>query len=66
MAKYSPAQKAAVDRYMQTKARINVVVPRERKAAYQQAAQAEGKSLNAFIVDCIEAALRDSSRERAN
>jgi len=34
--------------------RISLSVPKGKKEEYQQAAEAAGKSLNQFIVDCIE------------
>lgn len=58
MAKYSPAQKRAIDKYRTNKIdRIDVYVPAGRKATYQAAAAAAGMSLNQFIIDCIEGAL---------
>ena len=57
MTKYSPAQKRAIEKYMESVDRIYITVPNGRKAAYQEAAAAAGKSLNRFIVDCIETAL---------
>lgn len=58
MAKYTPAQKKAFDKYRTSKIeRIELVVPKGRKAVYQDAAKAEGKSLNAFVIDSVEAAL---------
>lgn len=60
MTKYSPAQKRAIDNYRKTIDTIRITVPKGRKAAYQAAANAAGKSLNAFVVDCIEKALTAS------
>lgn len=34
--------------------RINLVVPKGKKDEYKQMAEAEGKSLNQFIIDKIE------------
>ena len=34
--------------------RINLVVPKGKKEEYRQRAEAEGKSLNQYIIDCIE------------
>ena len=58
---YTPAQKRAIDKYRSEKVeRIEITVPIGRKAAYQEAAAAAGKSLNRFIIDCIETALNPS------
>ena len=58
MTQYTPAQKRAIEKYLKTNVdRIYLTVPAGRKAVYQEAAKAAGKSLNAYIVDCIEAAL---------
>ena len=51
---YTEAQKRATAKYMSTKHPIRVVVSKERAEAYKKKAQAEGKSLNQFIIDCIE------------
>lgn len=65
MTKYTQAQKRAIMKYRSEVQRIEISVPIERKAAYQEAAAAAGKSLNRFIIDCIEASLKvsDSSPE---
>lgn len=34
--------------------RINLVVPKGKKDEYKAKAEAEGKSLNQYIVECIE------------
>jgi len=58
MNRYTPAQKRAADKYRNEKIeRIEITVPNGRKATYQEAAAAAGKSLNRFIVDCIETAI---------
>lgn len=52
--KYTQAQRAAAERYMKERHTIRVVVPKEKAAEYKAAAEAEGKSLNKFIIDCLE------------
>lgn len=34
--------------------RVTLSVPKGKKEEYKAAAEAEGKSLNAFIVECVE------------
>lgn len=51
---YTPAQAAAHKRYMENRTTIRVVVPEEKAAEYKAAAATAGKSLNKFIIDCIE------------
>lgn len=34
--------------------RVTLSVPKGKKEEYKEAAMAEGKSLNAFIVECVE------------
>lgn len=57
MTKYSPVQKKAIDKHRNKIERIEITVPSGRKATYQAAANATGKSLNRFIVDSVEAAI---------
>ena len=50
----SKAQQKAVNKYMSEKYdRINLVVPKGRRDELRAKAEAEGKSLNAYIVDRI-------------
>ena len=50
----SKAQQKAVNKYMSEKYdRINLVVPKGRRDELRAKAKAEGKSLNAYIVDRI-------------
>ena len=50
----SKAQQKAVNKYMSEKYdRINIVVPKGRRDELRAKAKAEGKSLNAYIVDRI-------------
>lgn len=55
--KYTQAQRAAAERYMKERHTIRVVVPKEKAEEYK-AAEVEGKSLNKFIIDCLEREMR--------
>jgi predicted HicB family RNase H-like nuclease len=49
------ASQRAVNKYIANNYdRLNITVPKGKKYKYKLAAEAEGKSLNAFIVECIE------------
>lgn len=52
--RYTEGQKKATANYMKDKHTIRVVVPKEKAEEYKKAAEAEGKSLNQFIIDRIE------------
>lgn len=52
--KYTEGQKNATARYMADRHTIRVVVTKKKADEYKAMAQAEGKSLNQFIIDCIE------------
>ena len=52
--KYTEAQKKATNEYMKKMHTIKVVVTKEKADEYKMLAKAEGKSLNQFIIDCIE------------
>lgn len=52
--KYTEAQANATANYMADKHTIRVVVTKEKADEYKKAASAEGKSLNKFVIDCIE------------
>ena len=52
--KYTDAQKKAANEYMKKMHTIRVVVTKEKANEYKMLAQAAGKSLNQFIIDCIE------------
>lgn len=55
VARYSQAQNKATQKYIKnTYDEIKVRVPKGKKAEYQKQAEAAGKSLNQFIIDCIE------------
>lgn len=52
--KYTDAQKEATKRFMSDKHTIRVVVTKIKADEYKAKAKAEGKSLNQYIIDCIE------------
>lgn len=54
---YTQAQAKATANYMQDKHTIRVVVTKEKADQYKELASDAGKSLNQFIIDCIEKAL---------
>ena len=53
-AQYTQAQAKAAKKYIEGLDEIKLRVPNGKKAEYKQRAEAEGKSLNQFIIDCIE------------
>ena len=53
-AQYTKAQAAASRRHLEKLDEIKLRVPKGKREAYKQQAEAEGKSLNQFIIDCIE------------
>ena len=56
MAKYSDAQKEATARYnKKAYDRIDVIVPKGKRQVIKDFAAGQGKSLNRFICDAIEA-----------
>lgn len=53
--KYTPGQAKATATYMKDKHTIRVVVQKEDAERYKAAAKEKGfRSLNQFIIDCIE------------
>lgn len=63
MTRYTPAQKRAFDKYRSEKIeRIEITVPTGRKELYKRAADESGKSLNRFLIDCIENAIEAHNR----
>lgn len=55
MAKTTKAAQKAVNKYISVKYdRVNLTMPKGKKDEYKAAAEAAGKSLNQFIIDCIE------------
>ena len=53
-AKYTESQKKAAAKFMADKHTIRVVVTKSKADEYKAKAKAEGKSLNQYIIDCIE------------
>lgn len=54
--KYSEAQKEATARYnKKAYDRINIIVKKGEREAIKAYAASQGKSLNRFVVDCINA-----------
>ena len=53
-AKYTEGQARATAKYMEDKHTIKVVVTKQKAAEYKRMAESEGKSLNQYIIDCIE------------
>lgn len=58
--RYTEAQNKATQKYIRNAYdQISVRVPKGKRDEYSAKAQAHGKSLNQFIVDCIEKGLDD-------
>lgn len=53
-AKYTEGQARATEKYMSDKHTIRVVVTKEKAEEYKKLAADAGKSLNQFIIECIE------------
>lgn len=53
-AQYTKAQAAASRRHLEKLDEIKLRVPKGKREEYKQQAEAEGKSLNQYIIDCIE------------
>lgn len=63
MAKYSDAQKEATARYnKKAYDRIDVVVPKGQRQIIKDFAASQGKSLNRFILDAIEAQMNKENK----
>lgn len=60
--KYTKGQTKAMAKYMQDKHTFRVVVTNEKADQYRAAAEAAGKSINQFIIDCIEKTFKESYR----
>lgn len=53
------AAQRAVNKYIANNYdRLSLTVPKGKKDEYKSAAEADGKSLNAFIIECIEERLQ--------
>ena len=53
-AQYTEAQAKASKKYLERLEEFKLRLPQGKKAEYKQRAKAEGKSLNQYIIDCIE------------
>ena len=53
----SQKQLGYAKKYLSTLDEIRIRIPKGKKEEYRSAAEASGKSLNQFIIDCIEANL---------
>lgn len=52
--RYTEAQKRSAEKYLQEKVEdIRIRVPKGQKDIIKARAEAQGKSLNQFIIDCI-------------
>ena len=52
--RYTEAQKRSAEKYLQEKVEdIRIRVPKGEKAVIKAYAESQGKSLNQFIIDCI-------------
>lgn len=55
MARYSQAHSKATQKYIKNNYdEIKIRVPKGKKEEYKALAEAEGSSLNQYIIDCIE------------
>lgn len=62
---YSEAQKEATARYnKKAYDRINIVVPKGQRQVIADFAKRQGKSLNRFIIDAVEAQMNPSNEEK--
>jgi predicted HicB family RNase H-like nuclease len=52
-AKYTVSQQKATEKYMHDKHVLRVVVSKEKAEAYKKIAKDSNKSLNQFVIDCI-------------
>lgn len=63
MAKYSDAQKEATARYnKKAYDRIDVIVPKGQRQVIKDFAASQGKSINRFICDAIEAEMNKQAK----
>ena len=64
MAKYSDAQKEATARYnKKTYERIDIIVKKGHRQIIKDFAASQGKSLNRFVLDAIEAEMNKKRTE---
>lgn len=61
MTSTTKAAQRAVNKYIANKYdRVNLTMPKGKKEEYKSIADSEGKSLNQFIIDCVEEKLNKS------
>ena len=59
MPKTTKAAQKAVNKYISNKYdRVNLTMPKGKKEKYKAMADSSGKSLNQYIIDCIEAHIK--------
>lgn len=56
---YTDARKKAIYKYSESRDRIYLSVPKGKKAVYEKAASASGKSLNQFIIDTLDKEIKE-------
>ena len=57
--RYTEAQKRSAENYLQEKVEdIRIRVPKGQKAAIKAYAEAQGKSLNQFVIEAIQGAMK--------
>lgn len=54
VAKYTPAQKKSIYKYLNKKAEIKIWLDPEHKARIQEAAAKAGSSVNAFVLQAVD------------
>ena len=52
--KYTAGQAKATENYMKDKHTLRIVVTKEKADEYKMIAEESGKSLNKFVIECIE------------
>lgn len=60
---YSPAQGRAVKKYMSKKSTVRVYGDLDMRDRWKAAAEAEGQSLNQFVIDTVETRIRAKSHK---
>lgn len=63
-AKYTRAQKKAYDTYIKEKARLSVVVSKDKADQYRKAAEAEGKSVSRYFTELADEKLENEHLEK--
>lgn len=60
-ATYTEAQARAIKKHLSTLAEIKLRLPNDKKEEYAKRAQVADKSLNRFILDCVDYAISHMS-----